>query len=795
MTFSCRWSYPLRSAALALFAMLVSSAPTALALVDPAPLVSGVSEVVSVGALGPIFPVSDAWVPIVGGDDDTSFPALLVVARDYGAGRILAFGHGGTIVNPGVRDNARFLRNAAAWLDVAPGQRIGYTTGHGEWIGGGNLGPWAADIAAAGFTLEAVASPLTAASLAGISVLLVGDAWGTISPSEVDAVEQWVAAGHGLMLFGLGWSWDAYHPGAFEDFPMAKLAAPYGVRWARGGIFDPTNGLDGSPIFHTFYPNVVAPDPVTAAAAIDDTHVALGSGLAAALESDAAVRRRFVRAHQALALVCRELPAGDQLHQTVFDYGLELAAREPASYARRGSFDAASRPTSAWLRERFLRTLVDCSASTPASRQQIAAATEMIGRRREVFVDLGVALFDNDRLTPAELDFVHTFLPLVPAGLTDLRALSAVDFLGSPPLTIGLEGRPQGFNIYVSNAAFNQFPDEVPPGTAIDTAVVIAHEMNHQVDALTIGRSPVLLQRMQRLIADAGDEQLNYLRSMIDTGFFTHNPQEFFASIANQWFVDSAKTLDLGLARFDAGRLDPINQALFFADVYSQGGDVTYFYEMDNALRISRRAVPIHRNATGFIDEIEGSRGRYRFTLDAAGHVTDYVVVDPCATAVPIVGGRLTLSGFATGRDSIQMRAAMTLPVPPDVPTTGLRVVVTDATAVGVVVVTVPSGVYDAATRTGWRGAAGKWTYVTPSLIGSLIRQVKVRTAANGETTVSINGARGTALGALPELPLTLTLVADTSQTPTDSCGRVPFSGSPPAPSCKVSGTNRIRCR
>ena len=37
-------------------------------------------------------------------------------------------------------------------------------------------------------------------------------------------------------------------------------------------------------------------------------------------------------------------------------------------------------------------------------------------------------------------------------------------------------------------------------------------------------------------------------------GFFADNPQEFFASIANQWFCDSAKTVELGAVRFAAGR-------------------------------------------------------------------------------------------------------------------------------------------------------------------------------------------------------------------------------------------------
>ena len=85
----------------------------------------------------------------------------------------------------------------------------------------------------------------------------------------------------------------------------------------------------------------------------------------------------------------------------------------------------------------------------------------------------------------------------------------------------------------------------------------------------------VLRQRNEELLQDARHNYLNYLRGMFEDGFFQQYPQEFFASISNQWFTDSRKTIIPGLARFDHGYTDPINQALFFADVYSCGMNQT----------------------------------------------------------------------------------------------------------------------------------------------------------------------------------------------------------------------------
>ncbi|MHC4103284.1 MAG: hypothetical protein ACYSW1_20685, partial [Planctomycetota bacterium] len=140
----------------------------------------------------------------------------------------------------------------------------------------------------------------------------------------------------------------------------------------------------------------------------------------------------------------------------------------------------------------------------------------------------------------------------------------------------------------------------------------------------TIGGSPELSSRRDQLIADAGEDPMNYLRSMFPPGTFVNAPQEFFASISNQWFCDSVATIELGLFRFDIGRPDPINQALFFADVYAAGGETTLFYTTDLEGNVERRSASLTRDPSRHIDSINVGDVRYDFDLDPAGRVTAY---------------------------------------------------------------------------------------------------------------------------------------------------------------------------
>ena len=221
-----------------------------------ASLVQGVAQITLPGIPGAVAPLSLDWVPIATGDADTPDPSTFAMARMYGFGRVLMLGHNGLLSNPTLLNNQQFMLNTIAWLDSFGSKRVAYTSAHGEALNSGNLSSLANILTNRGYTFGPLANPLTAASLRSVGVLIVGNAWGSFTSAEIDAVRAYVAAGGGVALVGLGWSWIAYHPTTtMNDYPMAKMAQPFGATWLDNYISDPTDQLDGSTIFNTFYPN------------------------------------------------------------------------------------------------------------------------------------------------------------------------------------------------------------------------------------------------------------------------------------------------------------------------------------------------------------------------------------------------------------------------------------------------------------------------------------------------------------------------------------------------------------
>ena len=270
----------------------------------PEAIVAGVSQICSTGAPGPVFATSADWWPIAAGDEDTTFPNTVVVAREYGTGRAVVVGHDGFIVRTDILDNGKLMTNAVSWLDVKGLKKALHTVGHGEIVGGGGLAGLSALLAAQGYTLNSVSAPVNASKLSAGSVLIVGNAWTDFTAAEIEAIRQFVAGGGGLLMVGLGWS---YSGPSIEDYPMTKLAAPYQVRWLRSFfISDPTNQLDGSAIFHTFYPNIQAGSVYDAMSAINAAHAAHPTDLPAALEADPNLRLQFAHAHLTLAVPTTE---------------------------------------------------------------------------------------------------------------------------------------------------------------------------------------------------------------------------------------------------------------------------------------------------------------------------------------------------------------------------------------------------------------------------------------------------------------------------------------------------------
>jgi hypothetical protein len=92
-----------------------------------------------------------------------------MAARIYGSGRVVAFGHDG-IFNASsyaALENGQLLRNTIAWLDSEGVKQVGYTSGHGEFVGGAQLSALSGAMSGDGYVFAAVPGPITLAALAG----------------------------------------------------------------------------------------------------------------------------------------------------------------------------------------------------------------------------------------------------------------------------------------------------------------------------------------------------------------------------------------------------------------------------------------------------------------------------------------------------------------------------------------------------------------------------------------------------------------------------------------------------
>jgi hypothetical protein len=288
------------------------------------------------------------------------------------------------------------------------------------------------------------------------------------------------------------------------------------------------------------------------------------------------------------------------------------------------TIDTSSQPYVGAVRAQIYMNLGDVLELTPARKAEIAHTIELSGTHAALWTNYTVLLIDNNGLDQTQTDVIHAHLGALPAGIHDLRYITVNSLLGNEGTNYEWPANSAGVNVFdfgVGAWIENGFPDDVSPAYADLFSLVLAHEVNHRVDTTFTLGNPHLARRRDDLIAAAGTDHMNYLRSMTEDGFFVNAPQEFFASISNQWFADSAHTLELGLVRWNNGYQHPINQFLFFAEVYSQGGSTVPFYRIDEEGNLSRTVIPLRRDAHGHICALAVDGCSYHFLLNSEGDV------------------------------------------------------------------------------------------------------------------------------------------------------------------------------
>lgn len=191
-----------------------------------ATLVQGVNRLALPPSVGVINPAGGEWLPIVETTTEAGTRGTFAAVRTSGAGRVAAIGHEG-FLEITAESNLTFTANLLRWLGGRTNPRIVYSTAHREWVG-------------SGFANAIRGTALTATEFSGLlppagtaDVLVIGNAWGEFTAAEIIGLQNWVNAGGGLLLAGLGWSWGPYNDNRpLSDYPMTKLAAPFGATWS-----------------------------------------------------------------------------------------------------------------------------------------------------------------------------------------------------------------------------------------------------------------------------------------------------------------------------------------------------------------------------------------------------------------------------------------------------------------------------------------------------------------------------------------------------------------------------------
>jgi len=351
----------------------------------------------------------------------------------------------------------------------------------------------------------------------------------------------------------------------------------------------------------------------------------LPDDLGPALVSDPAL---FEDLRSSLGLLADLAWQGDRLsgsaRQVLTARLARLISEYPQVLRQEVRIDIVAQPRVAGLRAQLFKILRDLPS--PFDPGAFVADAGFTGTHAQIVRRHGVLVLDNNGFDERQLDAIDQVLTAIPASLHRVTHVSQYDFLGTQlpdRVEVPIHGSP-GVNLFamrVGERHDEPFPPEAGPRQVRTFCAMLQHELNHGVDERAIGGNPRLASRRDELVAQAGSDPQRYLRNMLPPGFFVQHPQEFFASLSNAYLTDSAQLLSMALERLEQKEVEPLNQFLFFADVYSQGSDNTLFYFQDAECNYSAYAVRVGRDAGGHIDRLVWPGGDRRFQLDRDGNV------------------------------------------------------------------------------------------------------------------------------------------------------------------------------
>ncbi|WP_297100925.1 T9SS type A sorting domain-containing protein [uncultured Draconibacterium sp.] len=576
-------------------------------------------DTINGGALGSVQLLNPDAMPIAAGSGAYS-GLVYSAAVHYGNGKALIVGHEGALVDDSMNkyDQLTFFVNTIKWLNSTK-KSILIKNG---WASEGNMSILITKLKAEGYAIKSTNQKIVLSDLINVGIIIFGNDWNNEQPytqEEISTIEEFARNGGGVLIGGLGWSYS----NNMDDYSMNNIAGIFGLRFGKDTFWD-------TPYITQFYPSISNLTVAGSISTIKNITATYTTSLPETLQNNETVRYSYTSSNGFLTNVLGYLPQDNELRDTIYNFYTKLFENY-SMFQKSISLNNNYETAFIWLKERMYANLRLSKELTPEIIQQISSTLGLTNQYKDIWENHQVMLYDNSKLDEAQLKFTQDILNSIPSEINKLGGISFSDFLGSTFKTNIGEGLPSvnTFTFKIGTYPENQFPSDVSPGITAVFCAAMAHEINHIVDAYYVNANEKFKTRKEQLISQAGVIGGNYLRSTVtntENDFFVQNPQEFFASIANQWFTNSEKVLELGLTRFDNDFKEPINQFLFYADVYSLGSDSTIFYKNDLNGNFSSFKVPIERDGNGNIEGIELNSTTYNFQLDNSGNVLNYYV-------------------------------------------------------------------------------------------------------------------------------------------------------------------------
>ena len=356
---------------------------------------------------------------------------------------------------------------------------------------------------------------------------------------------------------------------------------------------------------------------------------AAGTDLSAALESDGGTRPTLFGTYRFFDDFGRlGIMSDTERTKMSTSFGALLVNCAPGKL-RAQALNVTTERYVASLRAQVWMAYRDTTPLDVPAKNAFASALGLTGPTLNLWSTHNTVLSDNRGFSVAQTTAIQSLLDVIPSSVLDLRHVTQNEYIGNvAPRSVWFRniGGVNIFNVAVGAVAENSFPNDVPSTTIDLFTAALAHEANHIVDALYVEKSPVLKARKMALLARAGTVDAQFLRSQVGGAFFQNAPQEFVASISNEWFTDTSRTLDLAVLRFNAGFKEPLNQFLFFAEIYSEGTLTTRFYRVDAQSNVTSFAVTVERDGLARINRISWNGKVYHITLDSSGYATALLV-------------------------------------------------------------------------------------------------------------------------------------------------------------------------